>query len=218
VPNASTKFVGKGLDWSGVGWWKSDAKFSVTLLSSRHFACAKHVPPQTGDSIVFLGKDGQRHEYHVASLQLVELGKRGSETLYADTEIGTFVETVPLNDQVSHYPVAFSQKGIEPFIGKKILMYGHMARVGTNSIVEGIMLPGMTSEYNFDTHGLTAGMGRSEVGDSGSPAFIVLGGQLALVGTHWLDDTDSMVSGLIPAINAIMGIDGAKLQVVPLDE
>jgi len=80
------------------------------------------------------------------------------------------------------------------------------------------MLEGMASEYNFDTQGLTAGMGKSEVGDSGSPAFIVIGGKLALVGTHWKDDTDSMVSGIIPAMNAIMAADGARLEVVPLDE
>lgn len=218
VPNGSPKFLGKGLDWSGVGWWKKDPQYSVTLLSSKNFAYTKHMAPQTGDVITFLGRDGTLHDYHVSKLQMVEIAKTGDDTVYADTAVGTFDETVPLSDQVTHYPIAFSQKGIEPFIGKKILMYGHMARVGTNEIVEGIMLEGMASEYNFTTEGLTAGMGKSEVGDSGSPAFIVIGGKLALVGTHWKTDTDSMVSGIIPGMNALMAADGEKLDVVPLDQ
>lgn len=218
VPNAGPNFIGKGFDWSGVGWWKKDPQYSVTLLSSKNFAYTKHMAPQVGDVITFLGRDGHLHDYHVAKLQMVEIGKRGDETIDADTAVGTFAETVSLDDQVTHYPIAFSQKGIEPFIGKKILMYGHMARIGANEIVEGIMLEGMASEYNFDTQGLTAGMGKSEVGDSGSPAFIVIGGKLALVGTHWKDDTDSMVSGIISGMNAIMAADGARLEVVPLDD
>jgi len=218
VPNNSPKFVGKGLDWSGVGWWKKDPRYSVTLLSSKNFAYPNHLAPLPGDVITFLGRDGRLHDYHVAKLQAVEIGKRGDETIDADTAVGTFAETVPLGDQVTHYPVAFSQKGVEPFIGKRILMYGHMARVGTNEIVEGIMIEGMASEFNFDTQGLTAGMGKTEVGDSGSPAFIVLGGRLALVGTCWQEATDSMASGIIPGMNAIMAADGEKVEVVPLGE
>ena len=218
APNASPRFVGKGLDWSGVGWWKKDPQFSVTLLSSRNFVYARHAPPQTGDAIIFLGQDGHLHAYHVAKLQTVDIEKPGAVRNEADTAVGTFAETVPLSDQVTHYPVAFSQKGVEAFIGKKLLMYGHMARIGTNEIVEGIMLEGLASEYNFDTAGLSAGMANTEVGDSGSPAFILVGGKLALVGTHWKDATDSMASGLIPGINAVMAADGEKLDVVTLGD
>ena len=218
VPNGSPKFIGRNLDWSGVGWWKKDPQYSVTLLSSKNFAYTMHMTPQTGDLITFLGRDGNLHDYHVSKLQMVKIGKSGTDTIYADTAVGTFDETVPLDDRVTHYPVAFSQKGFESFIGKKILMYGHMARIGNNTILEGIMLEGMASEYNFTTVGLTAGMGKSEVGDSGSPAFIVIGGKLALVGTHWKTDTDSMASGIIPGMNSIMAGDGEKLEVVPLGE
>jgi len=216
VPNASPKFLGKGLDWSGVGWWKREPRYSVALLSSKNFAYAKHLAPEIGETITFLGRDGHLHDYHVAKLQTVQMGKSGGEPLYADSSVGTLAETVPLDDMVTHYPVVFSQKGIAPFVGKKILMYGHMARIGANEIVEGLMLDGLGSEYNFDTSGLTSGMGKSEPGDSGSPAFMLIGGKLALVGTHWKDDTDCMLSGLIPAMNAIMSTDGEKLEVVPL--
>jgi hypothetical protein len=218
APNTSPKFLGKGLDWSGVGWFKKNPQSSVTLLSSKNFAYTRHMAPQTGDAIVFQGRDGHLHEYHVAKLQQVEMGKQDGQTVYADTGVGTFEESVPYDDQVTHYPVAFSAKGLEPFIGKQILMYGHTARIGSNEIVEGIMLENMASEYNFDTSGLTAGMGKSEVGDSGSPSFIVVNGKLALVGTHWKIDTDSMVSGLIPAMNAIMAADGARLDVLPIGD
>jgi hypothetical protein len=217
VANSDPKFLGKGLDWSGVGWWKKDPQYSVTLLSSRNFAYTQHMAPEVGDVITFCGRDGHLHDYHVAKRQLVELGKHGADSVYADTSVGTFTETVALDDQVAHYPVVFSKKGIEPFIGRKILMYGHMARIGTNQIIEGLMLEGVASEYNFNTDGLGSGMGKSEVGDSGSPAFMVIDGKLALVGTHWQTDTDSMVSGLAPAMNALMAADGEKLEVVPLD-
>ena len=217
VPNESPKFIGKGLDWSGVGWKNTDPRFSVALLSSRNFAYSKHAPPEIGGPITFLGGDGHLHQFHVAKLQSVEIGKSGTNSIFSDTGVGTFEETVALSYQMAHYPVAFSKKGIEPFIGEKILTYGKLARVGANEIVEGIMLEGMASEYNFNTRGLSAGMGTSEVGDSGSPAFIVVGGKLALVGTHWKIDTDSMVSGIIPAMNALMAEDGGKLEVIPLE-
>jgi hypothetical protein len=125
---------------------------------------------------------------------------------------------VAADDQVTHYPVAFSKKGFEPFVGKQILMYGHMARIGTNEIEEGILVPGASSEFNFDTSGLSPGWGKSEPGDSGSPSFIVIGGKLALVGTHWKDDTDSMVSGLVTEIDTVLQGDGEKLGVLPLGD
>ena len=218
VPNTDAKFLGKGMDLSGVGWWKREPRYSVALISSRNFACAKHLSPEAGDGIVFLGGDGHLHEYHVAKVQPVELGKKGDDTVYADTAIGTLEETVPADDQVTHYPVAFSRKGIEPFIGKQILMYGHMAKLGINEIEEGILVPGVSSEFNFDTTALSTGWGKSEPGDSGSPSFIVIGGKPALVGTHWKDDTDSMVSGLIPQIDTMLTADGERLNVVPLGD
>ena len=218
VPNANPKFIGKDFDWSGVGWWKKDPQYSVTLLSSKNFASTKHMEPQTGDVITFFGRDGHLHDYHVAKLQLVSLGTQNGQPVYADTAVGTFAETVAYDDQIAHYPVAFSSKGLETFIGKQILTYGHMARIGTNEIVEGIMLENVASEYNFDTNGLTAGMAKSESGDSGSPSFLVINGKLALVGTHWKIDTDSMVSGIIPGMNAAMAADGARVEVLPIGD
>jgi hypothetical protein len=218
VPNASPRFIGKGLDWSGVGWWRKDQQYSVTLLGSKNFAYSCHIAPQPGDVITFLGRDGHLHYYHVARLQMVDLGKEDGQTVHADTGVGTFVETVAFDDQITHYPVAYSRKGVEAFIGKKIFMYGRMARIGINEIVEGIMLDGMASEFNFDTQGLTAGMSNCEVGDSGSPTFMVIGGKLALVGTHWKVATDSMASGIIPGMNSIMAADGARLEVAPVGD
>jgi signal peptidase I len=218
VPNDNPKFLGKGLDWSGVGWWKKDPQYSVTLLSSKNFAYTRHEAPQVGDVIVFFGGDGHLHEYHVAKTQQVQIGQNNGQDVYADSAVGTFDETVAADDQVCHYPIAFSARGFDAFSGKKILTYGHPARIGTNEIVEGIMVKGMASEYNFDTSGLSPGWGKSEIGDSGSPAFLVIGGKLALVGTHWKDDTDSMVSGIIPEMNALMAADGAKLDILPLGD
>lgn len=216
APNRDPRFMGKGLDWSGVGWWRRDPHFSVALLSSRNFTFTRHKAPAIGDAIAFLGKDGKVHEYRVGKLQDVEIGKNGDHTLYADAGVGTFTETVPLSDQVCHYAVAVSEKGIEDFVGRKTLVYGHMARIGMNEIVEGMMLAGAGSEYTFLTNGLAPGMGKSEPGDSGSPAFLMVGGKLALVGTHWKDDTDCMISGLVEGMNKIMAADGAKLEVAPL--
>jgi hypothetical protein len=218
IPNNSPKFIGKGLDWSGVGWWKREPQRAVALISSRHFTYTRHLAPEVGDTITFLGGDGHLHEFHVARLDPVELGKNSAEPLYADTGVGTFTETVPLDAQIAHYPIAFSRKGMDGFISRKLFMYGRTARIGANEIVEGIMLNGVGSEYNFRTTGLSPGMGRSEVGDSGSPAFIVIDGRLALIGTHWKNDTDCMVSGLIPTMNSIMAATGDKLDILPIGE
>ena len=216
VPNSSEKFVGKGFDWSGVGWWKKDPQYSVALISSKNFICAKHMSPQTGDVLTFCGKDGRLHDYHVARSQLVSLGTQDGQPVYADSSVGTLQETIPFDDQVTHYPVAFSGKGFADFIGKKIFMYGHMARIGSNVIEEGIMLENIASEFNFTTSGLIEGMAKCEVGDSGSPSFMVIGGKLALVGTHWKIDTDSMVSGLVNAMNSVMAADGTQLEILPV--
>jgi hypothetical protein len=216
VINSSDKFVGKGFDWSGVGWWKKDPQYSVALISSKNFTCAKHMSPATGDVLTFFGKDGKLHNYHVARVQLVTIGTQDGQPIYADSSIGTLQETVPFDDQVAHYPVAYSDKGFSDFINKKILMYGHMARIGTNQIEEGIMLENIASEFNPITSGLTPGMSKCEIGDSGSPSFMVIGGKLALVGTHWKTDADSMVSGLTQSMKSVMAADGTQLETVPV--
>ena len=155
-----------------MGWWRKDPQFSCALLSSRNFTYTKHMAPQIGDSITFRGGDGKLHDYRVAKLQMVQIGQKGNDPVYADAGVGTFTETVPLSDQVAHYPVAVSDKGIEDFIGRKILTYGHMARIGINEIVEGMMMPGMGSEYNFLTSGLDRrGWAKSRIGRFRQPGF-----------------------------------------------
>lgn len=214
VPNPSPRFVGKGLDWSGVGWLPSDPKRSVALISSRHFIYPRHWAPEVGEKIAFLNRDGQVRSYTIAKLQTIELGKGGNgEPAYSDAAVGTLVETVAAADHIAHYRVPNLGPGISAYLGKKILLYGHLARIGTNEIIEGMMLRNAMSEFNYNTRGLSRGMAKSEVGDSGSPSFLVENGELLLIGSHWKDDTDAMLPGLLPQLTRILAADGATLEV-----
>ena len=99
------------------------------------------------------------------------------------------------------------------YLGKPILIYGHLARVGTNAIIEGMMLRGQMSEFNYNTRGLSRGMAKTEIGDSGSPSFLVEKGELLLVGSHWKDDTDALLPGMISEIARLLAAEGFTLEV-----
>lgn len=214
VLNESPRFVGKGFDWSGVGWIVKEPTHSVALISPRHFVYAKHLSPGIGDEIAFVNRDGKVRTFTIAKLQEIQFFKEGAPTKYADTAVGTLSEPVAKADHIAHYRVANFGTTISGYIGKKILLYGHLARIGTNEIVEGTMLRGAMSEFNFYTTALSRGMAKPESGDSGSPTFLPVNGELTIVGTHREVDTDSMVPGLIPEINRILAQDGSALEVL----
>lgn len=216
IPNANPRFVGKGLDWSGIGWWQSNPDHAVALISPRHFLFAHHMAPKLGEALVFQGRDLRLHTYHIARIHPLSFGIVNGRPAYADITVGTLRETIPPADQVASYPIAASSAGISGFVGRRILLYGHPARIGVNEIVHGIMPPDAGCQFTFMSDGLSTGMARPEVGDSGSPSFIVIGGRLALVGTHWTFDTDSMASGLIGVIRDVLGSEGQKPEVALL--
>lgn len=213
VPNTGPRFVGKGLDWSGVGWLASDPKRSFALISPRHFLYPRHWAPEVGGKIVFQNRDGELRTFTIAKLLAVELGKsKNGEIRASDAGVGVLAETVADADHIAHYRVPNLGAGVGLFIGKKVLLYGHPARIGMNEIIEGMVLRGEMSEFNYNTHGLARGMAKSELGDSGSPTFLVEKGELLVIGTHWKNDTDCFLPGLIPEITRVLAADGAALE------
>lgn len=215
VPNDSARFVGKGLDWSGVGWLARDPKRSVTLISPRHFIYPRHWAPEVGEKIVFQNRDGKLLTFTIAKLLAVELGKENGETKQSDAGVGVLAETVAAADHITHYRVPAFGAGMSAFLGKKFLLYGHLARIGTNEIIEGMMLRGVMSEFDYNTSGLTRGMAKVEVGDSGSPSFLVENGELLVIGSHWKGGIDCMLPGLIPEITRLLAADGVTLETAP---
>lgn len=208
VPNTSARFVGKDYDWSGVGWLVGESEKSFAMITPRHFLFSQHWAPKPGDTLRFLNRAGELKSYVVERLDDVPLG-RG----HSDLGVGRLSAPIPVADQIAHYGLLFLGPTISKYVGQPLLLYGHTARIGKNSIVDGLLIAGLSADVTYEGSALGPGMAKCESGDSGSPTFIPHDGKLTLVGIHHTPDTDSMLAGLIEPINRLLAPDGYKLKV-----
>ena len=185
---ADKAFVGDPYDWSGVG--RSSNGAWVAMISPTHFVSANHYHPSAGDTIAFYEGNstaGQSHAYTVASF--------GFDTNYggqsSDLWLGRL--TAPLNPKhrIARYPV-LALASDAAYLDTFIFAYGAPNRVGTSrigAIVDDFEIGRTrTMRYWFHaTEGTGTGAGDCHLigGDSGGPSFALVGGKLALVGTHF---------------------------------
>lgn len=190
--NGSVNFVGAGLDWSGVGWDSALPSRSVAMISDQYFVFANHYQP--GSTIQFLSPIlGTVVSYSVQSATRLNSPVNGQPS---DFSIGKL--TTPLNPAhgIAVYPV-LDLPTLNDYLGVQVMIYGHGGIAGTNSPriglneiddffhfdLNGHLLDNsFFAVYDFDTG--STGQAQFEGGDSGSPTFAYLYGQLALVGTH----------------------------------
>lgn len=197
APNSNGSFIGSGLDWSGVGWGTADPTRGVTMISDQYFVYSAHHTPWLG---------GNQLSFYSTALSTVvtytvDTGYAWSPVAFSvgqpqpDLCIGRLASPIPSVMGIASYPI-LNLPALGDYIGLDTLNYGRggfaptSPRIGTNHIeafgiydLSGDNVDDNFGAFYFDDLG-PAGEVRFESGDSGSPTFVNLGGQLALIGTH----------------------------------
>jgi hypothetical protein len=191
-------------DLSGVGWRlpgvTGSLAWNVAMIDSTHFVGAWHVAVggdmNVGDTINFRpAGTSSIVTGTIAKLQNVP----NPDNSTSDVLLGTLSAPVPPG--VATYPIAAAA------VPQAVMyIYGRQSEVGQNNVSftqSGISFPidsnpahnevlnGLLYDYdqpNGNPDGLPSTVGNNEAylntGDSGGPSFVMIGGQLLLVGTH----------------------------------
>lgn len=197
-------FLGQGYDFSGVGNTAGLAGNGTwaTMISPSFFVSASHYHPGNGASITFFENNdpsGPSHTYTVQSgVGMTIDGTPGG--LPSDLWLGKL--TAPINpaDNIATYSIV-QLPNENDYNNLPIFVYGKPHRLGRNQVtdidnadekdVNDVVIKrtrSMIYEYN-DPAPLLIGGDEAYLhgGDSGGPSFMSIGGQLALVGTHYFN-------------------------------
>lgn len=233
VPNESDEFVGKGYDWSGVGWEvmgegrESLTTRALTLVSDRHFlyssnlkyeeegygtAKVKFYSPTLKETVVY-EIDTSIHPIAVRHPRDVIKGAT------SDMRIGTLTKPLDPAHGITHYPVLVLPS-VYQYRGQRLLVYvGRGAKIGVDSI-EGVRDLNGQVVMGFVRDGNIEGESFLTSGDSGSPSFVPVDGKLALVGVHFLSsepDQGLNLDCFVPAYIEQMQAAGVPVKVLKRD-
>jgi hypothetical protein len=187
VPALNPTFLEQSASFRGIGWpaHATDWTRQMALVSPRHFVYATHYPLGADWRIAFLGIDGNQHTFGIAS-QTPVVNSQGQTT---DLMLCELSEEIPpslgiQSFRVLNLPTEQSYEGLQLTVGGSFVRFGKMPVHGFMTLVND---PGFdtTRFLYFD---FLRGSGLAEEcnyqgGDSGSPSFIMVNGEPALVGT-----------------------------------
>jgi hypothetical protein len=229
APVISTTFIHQDVDLTGVGWRVGgDQPRSLTLISPKYFLAARHYRPGIGNTIRFVASDGTVRNYTVAARH--DILNDDSEP--TDLSLCELTQAVGAADGVrfqTYLNLPTEGAYLSPPYNQLIVL-GKRAR-GGNGIASAINdffgTPFTSGAGINDTRSLqfvyqSAGGGIDdayvEVGDSGSPSLVNIGGRGAVVGIHTAvvsaSATVTSIDSFVPhppyisQINAIMASDG----------
>lgn len=222
-PVANTNFFKSYYDFSGVGWHSTAPYLSYTLISPKHFVGANHVKPGIGTALKFQGRDGVVRTYTVAN-QYNITNASGEHT---DLFIGELTQSIPTCDHITFYPI-LNLLTEANYIGRPLLIYGHDARLGIGSINSILTFGGDpitggggindTRAFDYTYVNATGNIDdcHLEGGDSGSPSFVAMNGEMFVVGVHLAvattalakDNLDTFVPNYLSQIAAIIQQQG----------
>ena len=190
-PVVNTNLNASFYDFSGVGWHSADPNLGCTLISPSHFVGANHVKPGIGATVTFYARDGALRSFTVAN-QYNITNATGENT---DLFIGELNRPVTPCDNITFYPIL--NLGAEAnYVGKELLVYGRTARVGKGTIsafqdfggdpITGRAGVNSTRAYSFVYLNAAGSQDdcHAEGGDSGSPSFVAMDGELFVAGVH----------------------------------
>lgn len=238
VPNSS--FYLNVYDFSGVGWVPTAAAGTqnVAMISPRHYVGATHFPLGIGTTVAFRAKDGSYLTRTVAS----------QTTIAGDVMVGELDADLPTGaNGVAVYPIPVGANA--QFVGQTTFLMGQQGRIGRNLIWDVNMMvnvgtgPTQAARNDFDVNVNLDGRGFApplpppatpptdefvvQGGDSGSPTFLPVGGQLSLLGAHqglfapggvqqWMSDT--FLTAYQSQLNTHLMLDGFSLNTIPVPE
>ncbi|MDP0489717.1 MAG: hypothetical protein Q7Q71_01550 [Verrucomicrobiota bacterium JB023] len=197
-PAPNPDFLFASLPLNGVGWMESDPRRQFTLISPLHFVGASHFKPATGQLIRFLAPDGSLIERTVASTQTVPNPTGEGSDLF----LGTLTQWVAASSGIEPFPYLNLNEESD-YLNEELIILGKNARAGIGRLsafedIEGTGL-NLSRAFSFDYLILEPEGNEddcfAEVGDSGSPTFILHEGSPALIGTHSAIDEQTTASG-----------------------
>jgi len=226
VDNTSSDFLLNGFNLSGIGWDPTDTRKGFVMISPIHFLAATHFAPNSSDSITFQNQSGNLVNIGVAGVQAME----NNNNTASDLTLGTLDRALVAADQVNFFSVAdLATEAL--YTGRALFVYGKTPKVGQATIgafqdfaadpVTGSsgLNPSRTYQFTYSTAAGGNNDATFEVGDSGSPSFTIIGGQLALTGTHSAlvsigttkINYDTFVPEYLDELNAAMAADGFQV-------
>ncbi len=216
----NSSFWGTGFDFTGVGSKLSGGllTFAATLISRRHVLSAEHTSITTGDVLYFIGSNGGYYSTTIIN----------TESFGEDHEIGELDSDVPTN--LIHYKVlpadfdehltydatdfaGVSAPTVPTGLSGKPVVYldrERKAKIGCHRIItDGAGLPplvGTIIKYGTKYVDRQDYWELQIAGDSGSPHFCYIDGELVLLGCTFGVQTYNWISNqdIIDGINAAM--------------
>lgn len=228
-PFLNSSFQPSSALFRGVGQPEGDEWFRhMALISPRHFVYATHYTIPLPTQLRFLGSDNQLHSYSISSTVAVK------NSLNEDTDLmlGTLSTEVDTSTGVLPFPV-LNLANEAAYSGLTLQVFGKAARSSVMPLDGFSTLandPGFdTTRFAYFDYMASSGGANDcnyEGGDSGSPTFIMVGGQPTLVGTasafdyispsHQVISTPSddhrnylsFIPAYLPQLDTLMEADG----------
>lgn len=192
APVMNPNFIHGASRFTGVGWWyqagnPAPADTQFTLVSPRHVLSVRHLagnfggPPQ---QLRFVGSDGQAHTRTIQSFINIAVDSELKDLAIAEL-------SAPLPATVK--PLRYANQLTEgQLTGDDIMVLGKTARGGVGTIGGFLDVPYspsyVTRMFYFDYVAASGGSDECYFGpgsgDSGSPVFVEVGGEAALVGIN----------------------------------
>ena len=185
-------FLG-GEDWSSVGWSLSDTRRHFTLVSPKHFLCARHFAPSVGQMVRFVSTTGVSRDYQIEA----RFNVFNDQTPATATDLMLCELTERVADDISYAPVYNLASIPSSYQNQEYVLSGRFSRAGVATVggASGFLPSGFG---NFTGGGINQTFGmvtrfevsgtvddvRLQVGDSGGPTFSNTATGLALVGIH----------------------------------
>ena len=186
APVENAGFLHVAARFRGVGWWANGVNRQFALVSPRHFVCATHYMPTVGSKVRFAGAGGVVVEGTVAEVAGVAGDGGGGAS---DLALGRLAEGIDGGTGI--VPFAWLNLGAEDaYRDASLMVFGWPARAGVGRLAgfADLSEPGTntTRALRFDYREAAGGPDDAmlETGDSGSPTFVMAGGEPALVGVH----------------------------------
>lgn len=201
VPNPTFLLAPYEDQLRGVGWQATHLKKKVALISPQHFLTAKHFKA-TG-SITFLDVTGTLRTFVVSRITEIE----------GDVAIGTLAAPIPEEYGINPFPVAsISGDGPE---GRVVYYVGNAPNSARFAVGRTGFLRASRGTVDLDSILVRDDDLRDRVrgitGDSGSPSFFLMNGELVLIGHHYSSRQDALLGLRVKAVNAHLASSGYAL-------
>ncbi|MCP5542857.1 MAG: hypothetical protein H7A49_03000 [Akkermansiaceae bacterium] len=187
-PASNPSFFASPADaFHAIGWpaHATDWTRQMALISPRHIIYATHYPLGADWQIAFLGGDGNQHLFGLSGHSPVvnDLWQWTDLTVYTlDAEVDESLGIQPF--RVLNLPAEGDYVNLPMVVFGSFVTAGGMTVDGFDTLVND---PGFDTTrfayFDYDTGGGTAGECSYRGGDSGAPAFVMVGGEPVLIGT-----------------------------------